>query len=153
MRKTRVSREVARTLEEGLLNGEDVGEMLARLKVGSESFRRWLNSPGVLGRLAARCLSEDLQTALVISRYRPLAASRLGEMAIKQDGGEMTRRACVDLLRVDLTRAAADLAGVVAAGGKRKRSKENRREDSEALLRAIGALQRERRSADDARGV
>jgi len=52
----------------------------------------------------------DVQTQLLLSRFRLLAASRLIRLATDEQGNaDITRRSCVDLLRLEMKRA--DLHG------------------------------------------
>lgn len=47
-------------------------------------------------------LLADLQTQLLVSRYRVMAAARLVAMANTEDGGEVARKACIDILKLNL---------------------------------------------------
>ena len=47
-------------------------------------------------------LLADLQAQLLVSRYRVMAAARLVALANTEDGGEVARKACVDLLKLNL---------------------------------------------------
>ena len=55
------------------------------------------------------CALADIQTQLLLSRYRAVAADRLLRLATLEQGdakeAEIARRACVDLIRLDLKRA------------------------------------------------
>lgn len=56
--------------------------------------------------LGGLCVLADIQTQLLLSRYRLLAATRLIKLATDEEGsGDIARRACVDLLKLDLKRA------------------------------------------------
>ena len=60
--------------------------------------------------LTGLCVLADLQTQLLLSRYRLLAATRLIRLATQEDESaspDVSRKACVDLLRLDLKRAEA----------------------------------------------
>ncbi|MFP4144831.1 MAG: hypothetical protein ACLFV3_06770 [Phycisphaeraceae bacterium] len=67
--------------------------------------------------LVGLCVLADLQTQLLLSRYRLLAAERLIRLATDEEAGsgDVARKACVDLLKLDLKRAeASDFASVAA---------------------------------------
>ena len=67
----------------------------------------WIEQPANHRCLRSLCVFADLQTQLLLSRYRMLAASRLIKLATEEGQGDVARRACVDLLRLDLKRADA----------------------------------------------
>lgn len=63
--------------------------------------------------IAGMCVLADAQTQLLLSRYRLVAATRLIAQATADADSlppEQVRRACVDLLKTELSRA-ADLGG------------------------------------------
>lgn len=60
--------------------------------------------------VAGLCVLADAQTQLLLSRYRLVAATRLIAQATSDDdtlSAEQVRKACVDLLKTELTRAAS----------------------------------------------
>lgn len=60
--------------------------------------------------VAGLCVLADAQTQLLLSRYRLVAATRLIAQATAEDdtlSAEQVRKACVDLLKTELTRAAS----------------------------------------------
>ena len=70
----------------------------------------WANKPQTRRTLAGLCVLADAQTQLLLSRYRLVAATRLIGQATAEDGtlpAEQVRKACVDLLKIELTRAAS----------------------------------------------
>lgn len=72
---------------------------------------KWIEQPENRQCLMGLCQLADVQTQVLLSRYRMLAASRLIRLATNEDGSvkdDVARRACVDLLRVDLKRATLD---------------------------------------------
>lgn len=63
--------------------------------------------------LTGLCVLADIQTQLLLSRYRLIAAGKLYELATSQTDDSKTaldiaRRSCVDLLKLDLRRASHD---------------------------------------------
>jgi hypothetical protein len=60
--------------------------------------------------LVGLCVLADAQTQLLLSRYRLVAATRLIGQATAEDetlSAEQVRKACVDLLKTELSRAAS----------------------------------------------
>ena len=68
----------------------------------------WAAEPKTRRLLSGLCVLADAQTQLLLSRYRLVAATRLIGQATAEDGklpAEQVRRACVDLLKTELSRA------------------------------------------------
>ena len=68
----------------------------------------WAAEPKTRRTLAGLCVLADAQTQLLLSRYRLVAATRLIGQATAQDedlSAEQVRKACVDLLKTELSRA------------------------------------------------
>ena len=68
----------------------------------------WAAKPQTRRLLSGLCVLADAQTQLLLSRYRLVAATRLIGQATAEDetlSAEQVRRACVDLLKTELTRA------------------------------------------------
>lgn len=73
-----------------------------------DALAAWAADAGNRQCLAGLCVLADVQTQLLLSRYRLLAATRLIRLATEEAEGvkpDDVRRACVDLLRLDLKRA------------------------------------------------
>ncbi len=88
----------------------------------ADDLAAWIAEPENQRTLSGLCLLADLQTQVLLSRYRLLAAGRLIRLATEDgpDGGrDVARRACVDLLKMDLKRAEAVgmASGAAEAGG------------------------------------
>jgi hypothetical protein len=84
---------------------KDMLEIAKDFNLDEDDVADWATQPENLHTLSGLCTLADLQTQLLLSRYRLIAASRLISIATDQDGGEASRRACVDLLKLDLDRA------------------------------------------------
>ncbi|MFK7788286.1 MAG: hypothetical protein AB8C95_02180 [Phycisphaeraceae bacterium] len=70
----------------------------------------WAAKPETRRTLAGLCVLADAQTQLLLSRYRLVAATRLIGQATSEDetlSAEQVRKACVDLLKTELSRAAS----------------------------------------------
>lgn len=73
-----------------------------------DDLGEWILDPKNQQALSGICVLSDLQAQVLLSRYRLHAAGRLIKLAT-EDGPEVSRdvarRACVDLLKMDLKRA------------------------------------------------
>ncbi len=94
----------------------DVIELAAAHELKPEDLALWISEPDNHRKLAGLCVLADLQTQLLLSRYRSLAASRLFRLATEEGEGDVARRACMDLLRADLKRAGIEAPDVEASG-------------------------------------
>lgn len=68
----------------------------------------WAAKPETRRTLSGLCVLADAQTQLLLSRYRLVAATRLIGQATAEDetlSAEQVRKACVDLLKTELSRA------------------------------------------------
>ncbi len=85
-----------------------------------DDLAEWIGEEENRRCLAGLCLLADLQTQLMLSRYRQVAVSELIKQASgggDAEGGvsvEQARKACVDLLKADLKRADLPTAGPAA---------------------------------------
>lgn len=70
-----------------------------------DQMAAWIDEPANRRVLRGLCVLADLQTQVLLSRYRMLAVTRLIKLATSEGEGDIARRACVDLLRADLKRA------------------------------------------------
>ena len=90
----------------------DMLELANQHKLRPEDLAVWISDPANQRVLSGLCLLADLQTQILLSRYRLLAASRLIKLATmdaeSKESGEVSRRACIDLLRLELKRADLD---------------------------------------------
>ncbi|MEM8782470.1 MAG: hypothetical protein AAGE65_06380 [Planctomycetota bacterium] len=78
-----------------------------------EQLSAWANDAGNRAVLRGLCELADLQTQLMLSRYRQLAVGELIRQATGEDERvtpEQARKACVDLLRADLNPPNANTA-------------------------------------------
>lgn len=68
----------------------------------------WIANPQNQRALSGICVLSDLQAQVLLSRYRLHAAGRLIKLATEESpdiSQDVARRACVDLLKMDLKRA------------------------------------------------
>ena len=67
-----------------------------------QALSAWANDPANAACLRGLCLLADMQAQLLVSRYRVHAASRLIRLTGDESPDDLARRACVDLLKLDL---------------------------------------------------
>lgn len=106
-------------------------------RMSPEKLSAWVGDAENQKTLGGLCVLADLQTQLLLSRYRLLAASRLIKLATTEtgEGAEVARKACVDLLKMDLKRA--DLEGLKALAGEAGEVLEGDEEGELAGLREL----------------
>ncbi|MEX0652666.1 MAG: hypothetical protein WD534_03545 [Phycisphaeraceae bacterium] len=100
-----------------------------------ERLATWAGESDNQACLAGLCVLADYQTQLLLSRYRLLAANRLIRLATQEEegtGADVARRACVDLLKLDLKRAMEHTSGSAGDEGE-----ETGEEDVTALRAAL----------------
>lgn len=94
----------------------DVAYWARRGKLPGKALRHWLSKGEELAVLGGLCTLADLQTRLMLARYQLHAATRLIKLATSEETdsaakADVTRKACVDLLRMELApRAEVDEA-------------------------------------------
>lgn len=107
-------RKQRRLLQDLLHARHDLLGLVKEHHLSPGTLARWMDDPGTQRLLGALCRLADYQTQLLLSRYRWLAAGRLIKLATgsEEDGpavsSDVARRACVDLLRLDLKRTQAE---------------------------------------------
>ena len=93
----------------------ELTELAESERLTLSQLAEWSNDDLTIAALDGLCRLNDARAQLLVSRYRTLAAARLFELAKDDAGGEVARKACVDLLGVRLT---GDLNGDDGAGTK-----------------------------------
>src|SRR5690606_8465055 len=78
-------------------------ELAERHDITLEELARFVASGMTLRRLAALRQLADAQTQLMLSKHRQFAVAKLYELA--QGDGETARKACVDLMKLDVKNA------------------------------------------------
>lgn len=108
----RISAKRRQALVRDIFNAEhDVVALAQAHGLSPDELARWANSAENRQCLTGLCALADTQTQLLLSRYRLLAASRLIRLATQEDASasaDVARKACVDLLRLDLKRAESE---------------------------------------------
>ncbi len=109
-------------LHDVVMSQMDIEALAKKYHLSLTNLADWLEN-GAHGRTVINlCRLADLQTQLLLSRFRGSAALRLISMARGDDGAEtsyepeLSRKACIDLLRLELKRAAGSDEGGEDAG-------------------------------------
>jgi len=99
-----------RALLNDLANAEqDVLSLAERHGLSLEALVAWSQRPETRRALAGLCVLADAQAQVLLSRYRLVAATRLITQVTAEANAlppEQVRKACVDLLKTDLSRLA-----------------------------------------------
>lgn len=99
-----------RELLDDLASAEhDILSLAERHGLSLDGLVDWAFEPQTRRTVAGLCVLADAQTQLLLSRYRLVAATRLiGQATADPDtlSPEQVRKACVDLLKTELSRAA-----------------------------------------------
>jgi hypothetical protein len=77
-------------------------EIADRAGVGLAHLADWLNQADNLRTLETLAGLSRLSTSVLLCRYRALAATALARLAAESPAGDLTRKACADLLAADL---------------------------------------------------
>jgi len=99
----RVSRAVRRRLIEQITNGNGgTMELAEEHALPLERLGAWAVEPRTVRALAGLAYLADMRAQMLLSRYRANAAIRLINIATDNEPTELSRKACVDLLKADL---------------------------------------------------
>ncbi len=77
-------------------------QLTEQLGLTLTELAKWASQPKNANILENLARLADVRTQMLVSEYRATAAIRLIEIATDSEGGEVSRKACVDLLRADL---------------------------------------------------
>lgn len=104
---TAISKMRRRRMIHDLLDGQhDIAAFGRKHHLNISQLVDWIDEPDNQRVLRGMCVLADVQTQLLLSRYRSLAASRLIRLATEDEGSaDVARRACVDLLKLEMKRA------------------------------------------------
>jgi hypothetical protein len=85
----------------------DVVALAEAHSLSPAELAEWIGEPANQRCLSGLCVLADLQTQLMLSRYRLVAVTKLIQQATQQEEvtAEQARKACADLLKLDLKRA------------------------------------------------
>lgn len=101
----------------------DLSGLAEAHKLSPDELADWIGQEENQRCLTGLCLLADLQTQLMLSRYRQVAVTELIKQASGEGGAsggegvsvEQSRKACVDLLKADLKRAEVQVHSAAAA--------------------------------------
>ena len=88
-----------------------VTDIAQELGLDLSQLAAWVGDPATLSTLERLARLADIHAQMVVSRYRANAAAQLIQIATAKEPSELSRKACVDLLAVNLNafdRAPAD---------------------------------------------
>ncbi len=101
--RRRDSKVMTEFLVEQLLEGTlRPAEIAAQVDLSLAELAAWAADPANARTLEALAKLADTRAQMLLSGYRAAAAVRLIEIATDKEKGELSRKACVDLLRADL---------------------------------------------------
>lgn len=102
-RPRRDTKAMTEFLVEQLLEGTlRPAEIAAQVGMSLAELAGWAADPANARTLAGLARLADTRAQMLLSGYRAAAAVRLIEIATDKEKGELSRKACVDLLRADL---------------------------------------------------
>ncbi len=102
-RPRRNSKAMTEFLVEQLLEGTlRPAEIAAQVGMSLAELAAWAADPANARTLEGLARLADTRAQMLLSGYRAAAAVRLIEIATDKEKGELSRKACVDLLRADL---------------------------------------------------
>ena len=91
----------------------DLTTVQSKYGLTPDGLSQWVKEETNYRCLTGLCTLADIQTQILLSRYRLIAAGKLYELATKEhddtkSAQDIARRACVDLLKLELRRADID---------------------------------------------
>lgn len=103
--KTRRKRDQALTAD--VLDGQlDLQALAIKHGLSLDELAKWVMNDDIFRSLTALCLLADFQTQFILSQHRVTAAVALVRMASGEGSdADLQRRACVDVLRMNMDRA------------------------------------------------
>ncbi|MCA9297067.1 MAG: hypothetical protein KC983_11130 [Phycisphaerales bacterium] len=100
MKNEQVTQRVIAGLIEGRRSPSDLA---AELDMDLATLAQHVGQPTVRRSLAQFAWLSEVRAQLLISSYRAMAAARLATLASADEPGELARRSCNDLLKLDLS--------------------------------------------------
>jgi hypothetical protein len=127
MQNKRLSKRQHMLLDELFAGNLSEQEVLEKYKIKRNVFANWLNEPAFLRALQNRITAAYQQSAVMLARFAPTAASRLIALTASEKP-ETARRACLDIIEMG------------------EANKKEQADDKEAMDKG-------RRMSDDGRGM
>jgi hypothetical protein len=96
----------ARLIRDIFNANHDVVALAEAHSLSPAELAEWIADPTNQRCLSGLCVLADMQTQLMLSRYRMVAVTKLIQQATQQEEvtAEQSRKACADLLKLDLKR-------------------------------------------------
>jgi hypothetical protein len=95
----KLSRKQSAVLDDMLAGELDEQDILQKHNVRQKAFNRWLGGDAFMAELNRRLQWLNLQSELVITRYKTLAAARLVHLT-ESENQETARKACLDIINL-----------------------------------------------------
>jgi hypothetical protein len=123
----------------------DIEALAGSMKMTLEELAEWAAMQRTVRTLASLRDLAEMQSRLIVSRYRVTAAAKLAALAGQSDDAELARKAAVDLLKLE--------AGEAVRGKNRSTDEESSSEpiDQAAVLAALERLGNDDDSAKSGR--
>ncbi|HUT30203.1 MAG TPA: hypothetical protein VMX13_10460 [Sedimentisphaerales bacterium] len=95
----RLTKRQSAVLDDMFAGELDEQAVLEKHNVSQKTFNRWLGEDAFMAELNRRLQWLNLQTELIITRYKTLAAARLVQLT-ESDKEETARKACLDIINL-----------------------------------------------------
>ncbi|MHC4153596.1 MAG: hypothetical protein ACYST6_01515 [Planctomycetota bacterium] len=95
----KLSRKQSAVLDDMLAGELDERDILEKHNVSQKAFNRWLGEDAFMAELNRRLQWLNLQSELIITRYKTLAAARLVQLT-DSENQETARKACLDIINL-----------------------------------------------------
>lgn len=90
---------IAVSMAEGELPPRELAEHVG---LSLSELAEWANDPASVRMLSSIAFLADVRAQMVVARYRANAAAQLIAIATSKEPSELSRKACVDLLNMNL---------------------------------------------------
>ncbi len=110
----KINPEIRSALIHDLIHADfDLTAIQSKYGLTPDALSQWVKQEANYRCLTGLCTLADIQTQILLSRYRLIAAGKLYELVTREHDNskseqDITRRACVDLLKLELRRADID---------------------------------------------
>jgi hypothetical protein len=98
-KQKKLSRKQSAVLDDMLAGELDERDILEKHRVSQTAFNRWLGEDAFTAELNRRLQWLNLQSELIITRYKTLAAARLVHLT-ESEKPETARKACLDIINL-----------------------------------------------------
>ena len=95
----RLTKRQSAVLDDMLVGELDEQAILQRHNVRQKAFNRWLGQDAFMAELNRRLQWLNLQSELIITRYKTLAAAKLVQLT-DSENQETARKACLDIINL-----------------------------------------------------